>query len=81
MLTISIETGIQNSGIAILVLLYSMSQPEGDIGAVMPLVVSFLTPFPLLFAYVALSIKEGRCCRAEEKDVSVEQLEQHQRLT
>ncbi|VDN41088.1 unnamed protein product, partial [Dibothriocephalus latus] len=37
-LTIAIETGIQNIGIAILVLIYSMPQPEGDIGAVMPLV-------------------------------------------
>uniref|UniRef100_A0A0R3SNP4 Gate domain-containing protein n=1 Tax=Hymenolepis diminuta TaxID=6216 RepID=A0A0R3SNP4_HYMDI len=62
-LTIAIETGIQNIGIAILVLLYSMSQPEGDIGAIMPLVVSFSTPFPLLLVYVAIAIKERRCSK------------------
>lgn len=62
-LTISIETGIQNIGIAILVLIYSMPQPEGDIGAVMPLVVSMFTPLPLFLAYLVLVIKEGRCSR------------------
>ena len=64
-LTISIETGIQSSGIAILVLIYSMPQPEGDIGAVMPIVVSIFTPLPLAAALICQMIKEGRmrCCQ------------------
>ncbi|KAL7055453.1 hypothetical protein AAHC03_022905 [Spirometra sp. Aus1] len=64
-LTVAIETGIQNIGIAVLVLLYSMPQPEGDIGAVMPLIVSFFTPLPLMIALMILYIREGRCacCR------------------
>ncbi|VDN98188.1 unnamed protein product [Rodentolepis nana] len=66
-LTIAIETGIQNIGIAILVLLYSMPQPEGDIGAIMPLVISFCTPCPLLLAYIILAIKNGRCSKCSGK--------------
>ncbi|BHF82926.1 hypothetical protein SprV_0802606600 [Sparganum proliferum] len=63
-LTIAIETGIQNIGIAVLVLIYSMPQPEGDIGAVMPLAVSIFTPLPLLIALIVVSIRERRCaCR------------------
>ncbi|VDL92386.1 unnamed protein product [Schistocephalus solidus] len=64
-LTIAIETGIQNVGIAILVLIYSMPQPEGDIGAVMPLVVSLFTPLPLMIALIVVCIREARCvcCR------------------
>ncbi|KAL5103823.1 Ileal sodium/bile acid cotransporter [Taenia crassiceps] len=56
-LTISIETGIHNSGIAILVLIYSMPQPEGDIGAVMPIVVSIFTPLPLAAILIGQRIK------------------------
>nr|VZI16019.1 unnamed protein product [Spirometra erinaceieuropaei] len=64
-LTIAIETAIQNIGIAILVLIYSMPQPEGDIGAVMPLIVSLFMPLPLLIALSVLCIRERRCvcCR------------------
>ncbi|CDS43509.1 sodium bile acid cotransporter [Echinococcus multilocularis] len=68
-LTISIETGIQNNGIAILVLLYSMPQPEGDIGAAIPLVVGFITPFPLMIAYAVVAIREekcSQCCRKKK---------------
>lgn len=68
-LTIAIETGIQNIGIAILVLLYSMPQPDGDIGAVMPLTVSIFTPLPLIAAYIVIKIYRGecRCCASSEK--------------
>lgn len=59
-LTISIETGIQNSGIAILVLIYSMPQPEGDIGAVMPIVVAIFTPLPLAAMLIGQIIKAKR---------------------
>ncbi|KAM7533387.1 hypothetical protein Aperf_G00000124570 [Anoplocephala perfoliata] len=66
-LTISIETGIQNVGIAILVLLYSMPQPEGDTGAVMPLIVSFTTPIPLFVAYIVVVSRRGKCSRCCKK--------------
>nr|VZI16027.1 unnamed protein product [Spirometra erinaceieuropaei] len=74
-LTIAIETGIQNIGIAVLVLIYSMPQPEGDIGAVMPLAVSIFTPLPLMIALIVLSIRERRCacCRRRSKRTSLAQ--------
>lgn len=69
-LTISIETGIQNSGIAILVLIYTMTQPEGDIGAVMPIVVAIFTPLPLAAALIIQKIREGSmiCCRKRKNE-------------
>ncbi|KAL5103853.1 Solute carrier family 10 member 6 [Taenia crassiceps] len=85
-LTISIETGIQNNGIAILVLLYSMPQPEGDIGAVMPLVVGFLTPLPLMLAYAVVAAKEGKCSQCCQKKKKITEVieaddeEQQERL-
>ncbi|VDM27163.1 unnamed protein product, partial [Hydatigera taeniaeformis] len=63
-LTICIETGIHNSGIAILVLIYSMPQPEGDMGAVMPIVVSIFTPLPLAGMLVGQMVsKKTLSCR------------------
>ncbi|BHF82930.1 hypothetical protein SprV_0802607000 [Sparganum proliferum] len=72
-LTIAIETGIQNIGIAVLVLIYSMPQPEGDIGAVMSLVVSMFTPLPLMIALIVLWIREMRCacCRRRPQCTSL----------
>ncbi|PAV80788.1 hypothetical protein WR25_03347 isoform D [Diploscapter pachys] len=46
---IAIETGIQNTGIAILLLKASFAQPDADIGMVLPVIVACFTPFPLLF--------------------------------
>ncbi|VDK35072.1 unnamed protein product [Taenia asiatica] len=70
-LTISIETGIHNSGIAILVLIYSMPQPEGDIGAVMPIVVSIFTPLPLAAMVIGQMIKAKKSsCLHERKKKS-----------
>lgn len=56
-ITIALETGIQNVGIPILILMYSMSQPEGDLGAVMPITVALLTPIPLYIIYLYKIIK------------------------
>ncbi|KAL7055464.1 hypothetical protein AAHC03_022908 [Spirometra sp. Aus1] len=74
-LTIAIETGIQNIGIAILVLIYSMPQPEGDIGAVMPLVVALFTPLPLMIAAIVVCIQDGRCvcCKKRQKHTQLTQ--------
>ncbi|KAF5403921.1 Apical sodium-dependent bile acid transporter [Paragonimus heterotremus] len=61
-ITIALETGIQNVSAAILVLLYSMPQPAGDLGAVMPITVSLFTPIPLYFIYMGITIRT-RCCQ------------------
>ncbi|KAJ1368353.1 hypothetical protein KIN20_029471 [Parelaphostrongylus tenuis] len=48
---IAIETGVQNTGIAILVIKASFSQPDADIGAVIPVIVACFTPAPLLLGF------------------------------
>ncbi|XP_075220327.1 ileal sodium/bile acid cotransporter-like isoform X2 [Lycorma delicatula] len=50
-LAISIETGIQNTGVAIFMLRYSLGQPEADITTVAPVAVAMMTPAPLLLLY------------------------------
>lgn len=60
-ITIALETGIQNVSVAILVLLYSMPQPAGDLGAVMPITVSIFTPLPLCFIWIGILIKRRWC--------------------
>lgn len=47
---IAIETGIQNTGISIVLLQLSFGQPEGDMAAVVPVIVAMCTPPPLLIA-------------------------------
>ncbi|XP_075156400.1 sodium/bile acid cotransporter 5-like [Haematobia irritans] len=50
-LTIAIETGIQNTGIAIF-LLRSLPQPQADLTTVIPVSVALMTPIPLLVLYL-----------------------------
>lgn len=49
---IAIETGIQNTGIAIFLLKFSMSQPEADLTTVIPVSVAVMTPLPLLIGWI-----------------------------
>uniref|UniRef100_A0A1I8A3R0 Sodium Bile acid symporter family n=1 Tax=Steinernema glaseri TaxID=37863 RepID=A0A1I8A3R0_9BILA len=45
---IAIETGIQNTGIAIMLLKFSFPEPDADISALIPVIVASFTPAPLL---------------------------------
>lgn len=47
-LAIAIETGIQNTGIAIFMLQVCLHQPEADLTTVVPVAVSVMSPVPLL---------------------------------
>lgn len=51
-LAIAIETGIQNTGIAIFLLRFALPQPEADLTTVAPVAVAIMTPFPLMFIYI-----------------------------
>ncbi|XP_016952618.1 ileal sodium/bile acid cotransporter [Drosophila biarmipes] len=51
-LTIAIETGIQNTGIAIFLLTTTLESPESDLTTVVPVAVAVMTPFPLLGIYL-----------------------------
>lgn len=51
-LAVAIETGVQNTGIAIFVLRVTLDQPEADINTVVPVAVAVMTPFPLLLLWL-----------------------------
>ncbi|KAJ8946945.1 hypothetical protein NQ314_008744 [Rhamnusium bicolor] len=51
-ITIAIEVGIQNTGIAIFLLRFALPQPQADLTTVAPVAVATLTPFPLLFLFL-----------------------------
>ncbi|XP_031623027.1 ileal sodium/bile acid cotransporter-like isoform X2 [Contarinia nasturtii] len=57
-LAISIEAGIQNTGIAIFVLRNALNQPEADLTTVIPVSVAIMTPFPLIAFYLCLKCRE-----------------------
>lgn len=59
-LAISVETGIQNTGIAIFLLRFSLPQPEADLTTVVPVSAAIMTPFPLMVLYLILKLRE-RC--------------------
>ncbi|CAH8618330.1 unnamed protein product [Schistosoma rodhaini] len=65
-ITVALETGIQNIGVGILVLLYTMPKPTGELGAIMPITVAMLTPIPLCLIYLGLVIKR-KCCDHQNK--------------
>ncbi|KAL0860976.1 hypothetical protein ABMA27_009506 [Loxostege sticticalis] len=56
-LAISIETGIQNTGIAIFLLRYALDQPEADITTVIPVASAIMTPIPMICIFVYQKIK------------------------
>ncbi|XP_071056393.1 sodium/bile acid cotransporter 5 [Onthophagus taurus] len=59
-LTIAIETGIQNTGIAIFLLRFTLPQPEADITTIAPVAVATMTPIPLFLIYIIQKIKNRR---------------------
>lgn len=56
-LAISIETGIQNTGIAIFLLRYALGQPEADLTTVVPVSCAIMTPVPMTAIYIYQRIK------------------------
>nr|CAH7721583.1 unnamed protein product [Callosobruchus chinensis] len=51
-IAIAVEIGIQNTGIAIFLLRFTLPQPEADLTTVIPVSVAILTPLPLILLYV-----------------------------
>ncbi|XP_064598809.1 sodium-dependent organic anion transporter-like [Liolophura sinensis] len=60
-LTISIETAIQNTAIAMVLILTTFPEPEASIAAVMPVTTVMFTPFPLIIFLIIKTIR-ARCC-------------------
>lgn len=47
-IAIAVETGVQNTGLSIFALRFSLGQPEADLTTVLPVAVAIMTPvFPL----------------------------------
>jgi len=67
-IAIAIETGIQNTGMAIFMLWFTLDHPAGDLAAVVPVAVATLTPFPLLTALLYYNLRR-RFCGPEEKEM------------
>ncbi|XP_074644860.1 ileal sodium/bile acid cotransporter-like [Tubulanus polymorphus] len=75
-LTIAIETGIQNTGVPIMLLLFSLESPQGDLAIVAPIAQSMFTPLPLLFA-IAVFETHKRCCKKRSKETKDDEDEIH----
>uniref|UniRef100_A0A914EF73 Uncharacterized protein n=1 Tax=Acrobeloides nanus TaxID=290746 RepID=A0A914EF73_9BILA len=67
---IAIETGVQNTGIAIMLLKFSFQEPDADISALLPVIVACSTPLPLLFGYVIHKII--KCARNSTQTARVD---------
>lgn len=69
---ISIETGIQNTGISIFLLRFGLEQPEADLTTVAPVSCAIMTPLPLILLYIIKIILDRR---KEKLAASMEKLQ------
>lgn len=67
-IAISIETGIQNTGTAIVLLGFSLPDPDNDISAVVPVAASIMTPIPLTIVWIAMKCYEKYYLPKQVKD-------------
>ena len=86
--TIAIETGIQDTGIAYILLLSSFEKPYGDLAATVPITSATFTPLPLLIAFIVVTIRNkcwlrGKCvsCGGPEAALGVETEEEGEEHT
>ncbi|CAG0880971.1 unnamed protein product [Cyprideis torosa] len=63
-IAIAIETGIQNTGVAIVLLRFSLPQPDADLTLAVPIMASTVMPIPLAVVYMYQVIMR---CRREGK--------------
>ncbi|XP_013397631.1 ileal sodium/bile acid cotransporter-like [Lingula anatina] len=64
--TVAIETGIQNVGVAVVLLRFSLPSPEGDIACIAPIGAAIFTPLPLMLWVIGYLIYK-KCIRKPEK--------------
>lgn len=57
-IAIAIETGIQNTGMSIFILWFTLDHPLGDMTAVIPVAAATMTPLPLLAALIIMKIRD-----------------------
>ena len=51
-MAVAVETGVQNTGIAIFILRVTLEQPAADINTVVPVAVAIFTPLPLFCIWI-----------------------------
>lgn len=71
-IAISVETGVQNTGIAIVLLKYSLPQPDADLAAVLPVSGSIMLFIPLFLWFIGL-VTYSRCVRRDIVQVNTEE--------
>ncbi|KAK3086789.1 hypothetical protein FSP39_023470 [Pinctada imbricata] len=69
--TIAIETGIQNVGIAMLLMMVAFPPPDGELAAIAPIASGVMTPLPLFVITIIYMIYK-RCNKHKYKEVSKE---------
>lgn len=72
-LAVAVETGIQNTGIAIFVLRVTLDQPEADINTVVPVAVAIMTPIPLLLLWIlqkCVLSRMGYCITSDQTEIN-----------
>ncbi|XP_066596749.1 P3 protein-like isoform X3 [Prorops nasuta] len=57
---IAIETGIQNTGVAIFLLRVGLKAPEDDLTTVLPVSTAIMTPLPLIVFYVIKLVRDRK---------------------
>merc|ERR1719273_2867796 len=57
-IAIAIETGVQNTGMSIFILWFTLDHPLGDMTAVIPVAAATMTPLPLLTALIIMKIRD-----------------------
>ena len=65
--TVCIETGMQNSAIALVILLSTFPHPESDIGSILPAVITIMSSIPFVIALI-ITIIRNRCCKRGQQD-------------
>ena len=78
-ITIALETGIQNIGIPILIMQNSLPHPEAEIAMIGPLAVAIATPLPLWLGLVVQEVRR-RCCRGQPEVTSVDDIKEVSKL-
>ncbi|RWS28382.1 ileal sodium/bile acid cotransporter-like protein [Leptotrombidium deliense] len=66
LIAVSIETGIQNTGVAIVLLRLSLQEPNSDLATVVPVAASLMTPIPLVAVLVFRKLQS--CCAKSSKE-------------
>ncbi|XP_035215148.1 ileal sodium/bile acid cotransporter-like [Stegodyphus dumicola] len=65
MVAVAVETGIQNSGIAFVLLSYTLKPPVSEMASVVPVAGSIITPIPLFVIYCYQRFRN--CCFKTDK--------------